>query len=118
MWCCDCEVGVTHFSSDGNVVTLPRLQCWMSDVGVVADVYQKEPALPWNGPIGALKTRLETLLKCKFDYVLMNYYRDGNDSIGTFICALMRKGWEPPRAHYDFALLLWYIRLASLTYTL
>jgi len=76
---------LTTIYSDGKVATLPRLQCWMSDDGVTAQLYQKEPALPWSETVCGLKQRLEDLLKCKFDYVLMNYYRDGNDSIGTFI---------------------------------
>lgn len=66
---------------------IPRLQCWMSDPGVEAGLTQKEPALEWSQDMILLKTRIEDELRSrdinvKFDYVLMNYYRDGNDNIG------------------------------------
>lgn len=66
----------------GEQYGLPRLQCWMSDEGVVAQLYQKEPAMKWSAQVMDLKTKLEKLLNTKFDYVLMNLYRDGNDKIG------------------------------------
>lgn len=77
-------VATTRFSTH----TLPRLQCWMSDDGVQAQLYQKEPALPWSPAVRRVKQRIEqwiagTLGKnVQFDYVLMNYYRDGRDKIG------------------------------------
>lgn len=37
---------------------------------------------PWTAPVQRLRERLETLLECSFDYVLLNLYRDGKDSIG------------------------------------
>lgn len=61
--------------------TLPRLQCWMSDAGVSAQLFQREAALPWSPEVAAVKTRLESTLRRHFDYVLLNHYRDGHDRI-------------------------------------
>lgn len=67
---------------------LPRLQCWMSDPGTKAQLFQKEPALPWSESVASLKTRIESWIqettgqKVAFDYVLMNLYRDQKDKIG------------------------------------
>ena len=77
---------VVRAGKDGPL-TLPRLQCWMSYPGVDAQLYQKEPALPWSPSMLKLKSMIETALReqgvtVEFDYVLMNYYRDGNDKIG------------------------------------
>lgn len=61
---------------------LPRLQCWMSSPGVKAQLFQKEEALEWTPAMWRLKLLIEATLRCnginvEFDYVLMNYYRDG-----------------------------------------
>lgn len=64
---------------NGSEKELPRLQCWMSNVGVKAQLFQKDPALKWSNLILDLKNQIEGLLNCQFDYVLMNKYRDGND---------------------------------------
>ena len=66
---------------------LPRMQCWMSDPGVKAKLYQKEGAMEWSPPVFQLKKNLEEYLQlnvfpAKFDYVLMNKYRNGFDHIG------------------------------------
>ena len=66
----------------GETYSLPRLQCWMSDEGVHAQLYQKEGAMPWSPQVADLKEKLERLLNTKFDYVLMNLYRNGDDKIG------------------------------------
>lgn len=60
---------------------LPRLQCWMSDSGVKAKLFQKEPALSWSPEVDKIRKQLESSLKAQFDYVLMNLYRDGKDQI-------------------------------------
>ena len=66
----------------GKVLKSPRMQCWMSENSVDADVYLKTKATPWREDIIEIKTRLEKLLNCKFDYLLFNLYRNGNDYIG------------------------------------
>eukprot|EP01103_Thecamoeba_quadrilineata_P014740 TRINITY_DN446_c0_g1_i1.p1 TRINITY_DN446_c0_g1~~TRINITY_DN446_c0_g1_i1.p1 ORF type:complete len:269 (+),score=47.60 TRINITY_DN446_c0_g1_i1:32-838(+) len=89
----------THLISDGEwsqsertikengqdiIVLTPRLQSWMSTPGKhVASLYQKKPPVPWTDLMLDVKTRIETLLNnsVQFDYVLMNLYRNGRDSI-------------------------------------
>lgn len=46
-----------------------------------ASLYLKTQPTPWSDEILALKTRLEDLLGCKFNYLLFNQYRDGKDYI-------------------------------------
>lgn len=65
----------------GKQINIPRLQSWMSDPGVNASLYQKGKALPWSNIVKRIKVRIEKLTGKKFNYVLLNYYRDGNDSI-------------------------------------
>lgn len=77
---------VTRQGKEGAYI-IPRKQCWMSDKNVQAGLTQKEPALEWSDEINVLKTLIEDELAknnvhVKFDYVLMNLYRDGNDNIG------------------------------------
>lgn len=69
----------------GKTVLLPRLQSWMRDDGItnrMASLYQKQGGYPWSPTILWIKKNIEKLLGCKFQYVLLNYYRDGKDSIG------------------------------------
>ena len=74
---------VPRTAKDGNTYNLPRLQNWMADSGVNAQLYQKGEALPWSELILDIKSKLEQLYcPATFDYVLMNKYRDGNDFIG------------------------------------
>eukprot|EP01132_Coremiostelium_polycephalum_P000454 gene454-574_t len=66
----------------GKQIKLPRLQSCMADPDVRPLIYQKQQAFPWTEPMLHLKTTLEELLNCKFDFVLINFYRDGRDYIG------------------------------------
>ncbi|EFA81566.1 putative alkylated DNA repair protein [Heterostelium album PN500] len=63
-----------------KIVPLPRLMGWMSDSDL--EYARKHETSPWTPPMIKLKTSLETLLNVKFDYVLVNYYRNGKDHIG------------------------------------
>lgn len=72
-------------------IKIPRQQCWMADDNITsvdktskkyADLTQKQKQLPWSTNVLKLKTLLEELLDCKFDYVLINKYRNGQDYIG------------------------------------
>ena len=62
-------------------VLIPRLQAWMSDINIDASVYTRLPPNPWSEDMLILKNKLEELTQFKFDYVLINYYRDGKDYI-------------------------------------
>eukprot|EP00483_Globobulimina_turgida_P013089 UN13113 len=57
----------------------------MADNGVTnkaANLYQKQKGYNWSYNMLYIKNSIEQLVKCKFDYVLINYYRDGDDYIG------------------------------------
>ena len=54
----------------------------MANEGVNASLYLKTSPTPWSHNILKIKHYLESFLNFKFDYVLMNYYRDGNDCNG------------------------------------
>jgi alkylated DNA repair dioxygenase AlkB len=61
----------------------PRQVAWYGDPG--AD-YRYSGAtftpLPWTGLLEGLRRRMETLSGKRFNSVLLNLYRDGNDSMG------------------------------------
>ena len=67
----------------GQWINMPRLTAWMGDPEAV---YQYSglinTPLPWNAQVLRLKNRLESTLDTTFNSVLLNYYRDGNDSMG------------------------------------
>lgn len=67
----------------GQWINMPRLTAWMGDPEAV---YQYSglinTPLPWNAQVLRLKNFLETRLDTTFNSVLLNYYRDGNDSMG------------------------------------
>lgn len=44
-------------------------------------MYTKQNSNPWSDEILILKNKLEELTQFKYNYVLINYYRNGNDYI-------------------------------------
>lgn len=74
---------VPRTSPEGVTYNLPRLQNWMANSDVKAQLYQKGDPLPWSELILEIKNKLEQLYyPATFDYVLMNLYRNGDDKIG------------------------------------
>ena len=67
----------------GRMVRIPRLQCFQGDPGISYRYsglsLQTEP---WHPLIHALKQRVESIVHHTFNTVLINYYRDGKDSMG------------------------------------
>ena len=62
----------------------PRLQSWMRDNDISnknANLYQSQDGYPWSRNVLYVKNSIEKLINCKFNYVLINYYRDGKDYI-------------------------------------
>jgi alkylated DNA repair dioxygenase AlkB len=76
-----CEFSQSDVKVHGKVYKTPRLQCWMADDDVDADIYTATQPVPWNDSVLLIKHNIEELLDVEFDYVLLNYYRDGNDYI-------------------------------------
>ena len=66
----------------GKEVLIPRLQCWMGDQGSDYSYsgIRMQPK-PWSEDVLNIKTRIESLAEHKFNSVLLNYYRNGQDSV-------------------------------------
>ena len=68
----------------GNrIVNSPRLAAWHGDPDAVYTYsgLRNSPA-GWNPALIEVRDRLETIAEIRFNSVLLNYYRDGNDSMG------------------------------------
>lgn len=64
----------------GKTHPQPRLTAWYGDGGIkysYSGIHMQ--ALPWTPVLLKIKEDLESELKTKFNSVLINYYRDGND---------------------------------------
>lgn len=66
----------------GRRVKMPRLTCWYGDPGAVYTYsgIKNEP-LPWTACLDALRTSVQQRTGTRFNSVLLNLYRDGNDSM-------------------------------------
>jgi len=61
----------------------PRLSAWHGDAGVEYRYSGgNHIARPWTAELGMLRDRLFSALGVRFNFVLANFYRDGNDSMG------------------------------------
>jgi alkylated DNA repair dioxygenase AlkB len=67
----------------GREHAVPRLCCWLADTGCS---YRYSglvhPIEPWTTPLLRLRELLEHQLDCRFNSVLANRYRDGDDAMG------------------------------------
>ena len=59
----------------------PRLSAWYGDVAYRYSGLTLQP-LPWTTQLLDIKQRIESLTGHDFNSVLLNYYRDQNDSMG------------------------------------
>jgi alkylated DNA repair dioxygenase AlkB len=60
----------------------PRLTSWHGDLGTDYSVSGKiSNPNPWTPELLMLKEKVEQVAGIKFNSVLLNYYRDGNDSV-------------------------------------
>ncbi|AWL10949.1 DNA oxidative demethylase ALKBH2 [Saliniradius amylolyticus] len=67
----------------GKKVNIPRLQAWYGDssANYRYSGLTMQPR-PWLPVLEAIKLRCERLADCRFNSVLANLYRDGNDAMG------------------------------------
>jgi alkylated DNA repair dioxygenase AlkB len=67
----------------GKTFRQPRLVAWYGDPGhrYSYSGISLNP-LPWTDRIASVKARVEELVQARFNSVLLNYYRDQNDSMG------------------------------------
>jgi alkylated DNA repair dioxygenase AlkB len=80
----------------GRSVTVPRLSAWYGDADVVYSYsgLRLEP-LPWITALREIKTVVEGLTVACFNSVLLNLYRDGQDSMGWHSDAEPELGHNP-----------------------
>ncbi len=65
----------------GKPYLQPRLSAWHGNLSYRYSGIQLEPR-PWTALLLGLKQRIESLTGLEFNSVLLNYYRDQNDSMG------------------------------------
>jgi alkylated DNA repair dioxygenase AlkB len=67
----------------GRRVAQPRLSLWMGDADAVY-CYSGRTFVPraWDEGVARLRDRIEETIGRRFNSVLLNLYRDGNDSMG------------------------------------
>ncbi|WP_313702931.1 alpha-ketoglutarate-dependent dioxygenase AlkB [Massilia sp.] len=59
----------------------PRLTAWYGDASYTYSGLRLEP-LPWTPLLAELSAAVETACACRFNSVLLNYYRNERDSMG------------------------------------
>jgi alkylated DNA repair dioxygenase AlkB len=72
-----------HLTLFGRSIAQPRLTAWMGDPEAVY-TYSGLTLIPidWTPPVRMLRTKVEEATGERFNGVLLNLYRDGNDSMG------------------------------------
>lgn len=71
-----------HLTMFGKRVAVPRLECWIGDPGCTYTYsgIRLEPR-PWPPAVAAVRGEVEALVGERFDCVLANRYRDGDDGV-------------------------------------
>lgn len=87
----------------GRTVMQPRLLAWYGDAGAVYTYSGKrnEP-LPWVPVLTTIRQQAEAATGARFNSVLANYYRDGQDSMGWHSDDEPELGPEPVIASFSF----------------
>ncbi len=71
------------FKIFGKVIEVPRLTAWYGDVGIKYSYSGLNLiANGWHPTIEMIKIQIEKHFQFSFNSVLINYYRDNNDSMG------------------------------------
>ena len=79
-----------------NEYLTPRLTCWYGDIGRIAGT------LLWTPELQTIRELVEPLAGIKFNTVLLNYYRDGNDSVAWHSDKESIMGSQPVIASVSF----------------
>ena len=67
----------------GKIHQIPRLQSWYADDGIEYTYSGKKlQRHDWNKTLIEIKQEIESITSIKFNSVLANLYRNGNDSMG------------------------------------
>jgi alkylated DNA repair dioxygenase AlkB len=87
----------------GKSIPLPRLTAWYGDPGAAYSYSGiKSDPNPWNKGLLALKQRIEALVDGTFNSVLLNWYRDGRDSLSWHADDEKELGPDPVIASANF----------------
>jgi alkylated DNA repair dioxygenase AlkB len=74
----------------------PRLTAWYADPGLTYSYSGvTHHALAWTAELSAVRRRVEEPARAPFNSLLLNYYRDGQDSIGFHSDAEPELGTNP-----------------------
>ncbi|WP_036252805.1 alpha-ketoglutarate-dependent dioxygenase AlkB [Methylobacter sp. BBA5.1] len=72
-----------RYTVAGRQFTLPRLQTWHADPGIVYSYSNNLlQTRPWTPLLYAIRAKIENLLNDRFNSVLVNLYRNGEDYVG------------------------------------
>lgn len=87
----------------GKKIDFPRLTAWYgnNDKPYSFSGITLQP-LPWTSEILTIKNKIEPVAKTVFNSVLLNLYRDGNDSISWHTDAERELGLNPVIASVNF----------------
>jgi len=87
----------------GKRIDFPRLTAWYgnNDKPYSFSGITLQP-LPWSSEILSIKSKIEPVAKTAFNSVLLNLYRDGNDSISWHTDAEKELGTNPVIASVNF----------------
>ena len=85
----------------GKEVPQPRLACWYGDMAYSYSGITLEPR-PMTATLLEIKQRCEEVTSTKFNSVLVNLYRDGQDSMGLHADDEPELGSEPTIASVSF----------------
>lgn len=67
----------------GRTIPLPRLQAWYGEKDAVLRYSgMSVPPLVWTDDLLSIRNRVASVTGLNFNAVLLNYYRDGKDSVG------------------------------------
>lgn len=67
----------------GRQYLTPRLTAWYGDAGMTYNYSGlKLQPLDWTPSLQEVKQQIEQKIQCTFNSVLLNWYRNGNDSMG------------------------------------
>ncbi|EFK35753.1 alpha-ketoglutarate-dependent dioxygenase AlkB [Chryseobacterium gleum] len=78
-----------------KMVLTPRLTAWYGDSKYNDSEADKKPTNPWTPELFTLKQRIEKEFGCQFNGVLLNLYRDHNDSVAWHQDKESRYGKRP-----------------------
>ncbi len=87
----------------GKMVKTPRLIAWYGDSNKTYTFSgNKYSPVPWTKELLAIKARVEPIAGMAFNTVLLNYYRDGNDSVAWHSDDEYDLGYKPVIASVSF----------------